>query len=234
MGDISKIGQGVGQGIADVINVATSPVVPVINELQKLNELFVSPSDKQAGLLNQLKFMQQQQQQEFYRELAKEQSKRADEGVTINKERLKIAQEQARQSRETAKRLSEESLYKESQRPALEKSRQLEQQLQEQRIEAGKKGKINIYDQAYDKLIAENPDIKNDPERFAQALHTQFPTLKPEQVEGVVEGLKARGKLLKPASYLRDLTNYLMQKVRSNLPKIPSSQPAAQWSIEKK
>jgi hypothetical protein len=191
-----------------------------------------------------MRALQQQQQQEFYRQMATNQAKRAEESLDISKQRLQMSKETAKTAQAAEARAAEQYQYKLSQRSQEEKSRDLAIQQQLQALKKGERSKLGPVDQAYADIVAENADLKNNPEAFAQALRSKFPKYTEKQLNNMVSGLQARGKLLQPSSYWKDVKNYLGQTVKSMLPEIPSTQqpkvqvqqPSVQsdWSIQKK
>jgi hypothetical protein len=169
-----------------------------------------------------MKALRDQQQREFYRQMATEQAKRAEESLGISKERLQMSKEAAKAGQAAEARAAEQYQYKLGQRPQEEKARDLAIQQQLQALKKGERSALGPVDQAYADIIAENPDLKNNPEAFAQALRSKFPKYTSGQLNNMVSGLQARGKLLQPSSYWRDVKNYLGQAVKSMLPEIPS------------
>ena len=158
-------------------------------------------SDQLQRELQLQKFLQQQQQQQFYRNQSEAAAKRAEEQLSMGRERLGLSKEQAALAQQAAGRQMEQYQYEKGQRPVKEEASQLELDLKKQALAKGKKEELGAVDFVYGQIMQENPELKNNPESFGYALKSKLPNLSEKDLEGVVQGLQSRGKLLQPASY---------------------------------
>lgn len=158
-------------------------------------------SDQLQRELQLQRFLQQQQQQQFYRKQSEASAKRAEEQLSISRERLGLSKEQADLAKQASGRQMEQYQYEKGQRPIKEEASKLELDIRKQNLAKGKKEELGAVDFAYNQLMQENPELKNNPESFGYALASKLPNLSETELERAVEGLKGRGKLLQPASY---------------------------------
>jgi hypothetical protein len=158
-------------------------------------------ADQQQRELQLQKFLQQQQQQQFYRKQSEAAAKRAEEQLSIGRERLGLSKEQAALAQQAAGRQMEQYQYEKGQRPIKEEASKLELDIRKQNLAKSKKEELGAVDFAYNQLIQENPELKNNPESFGYALASKLPNLSEKELKRAVQGLKDRGKLLQPASY---------------------------------